>query len=99
MKVRTLKSLLRRRGFRCRAGKGSHSIWTHPTQPDLRLVLAGHDGDEAKPYQLTRARKRQTQAIQTSKTLEAAKEEEPHLQGLDTTLRRYPRPKRGNLPQ
>jgi predicted RNA binding protein YcfA (HicA-like mRNA interferase family) len=71
MKVRTLKSLLRRRGFRCRPGKGSHSIWTHPTQPDLRLVLAGHDGDDVKPYQLTRARKRQTQVMQTPGSLEA----------------------------
>ncbi len=61
MKMRTLKALLRRRGFCCRPGKGSHSIWTHPARPDLRLVLGGHNGDDAKPYQLTRARKRQAQ--------------------------------------
>jgi predicted RNA binding protein YcfA (HicA-like mRNA interferase family) len=70
MKVRTLKSLLRRGGFCCRAGKGSHSIWTYPARPDLRLVLAGNDGDDAKPYQLTRARKRQTQVMQTPGSLE-----------------------------
>ena len=71
MKVRNLKSLLRRRGFRCRAGKGSHSIWTHPARPDLRLVLAGHDGDDVKAYQLTRARKRQMQGMQTPGSFEA----------------------------
>jgi predicted RNA binding protein YcfA (HicA-like mRNA interferase family) len=58
IKVRRLKALLRRSGFRCRPGKGSHSIWTHPQRPGMRLVLTGADGDDARPYQEARARKR-----------------------------------------
>jgi predicted RNA binding protein YcfA (HicA-like mRNA interferase family) len=58
IKVRRLKALLRRSGFRCRPGKGSHSVWTHPQRPGMRLVLTGADGDDARPYQEARARKR-----------------------------------------
>ena len=57
MKMRNLKALLRRRGYISRPGKGSHSIWTHPTRPASRLVLHGTDGEDAKPYQIRRARK------------------------------------------
>ncbi len=57
MKLRQLKALLRRRGYVCRPGKGSHSIWTHPGRPDSWLVLYGADGQDAKPYQVARARK------------------------------------------
>jgi predicted RNA binding protein YcfA (HicA-like mRNA interferase family) len=57
MKIRTLKDLLRKQGYTCRPGKGSHSIWTHPTQPDNRLVLHGAEGDDAKPYLVVRVRK------------------------------------------
>ena len=57
-KIRHLKALLRRSGFRCRPGKGSHSVWTHPERPGMRLVLTGADGEDAKPYQEARARKR-----------------------------------------
>ena len=57
MKMRNLKALLRRRGYICRPGKGSHSIWMHPTRPAGRLVLNGADGDDAKLYQIRRARK------------------------------------------
>ena len=57
-KVRRLKALLRQSGFRCRPGKGSHSVWTHPERPDMRLVLTGANGEDAKPYQEARARKR-----------------------------------------
>jgi predicted RNA binding protein YcfA (HicA-like mRNA interferase family) len=57
MKIRTLKSLLRKQGYICRPGKGSHSIWTHPESPDSRLVLHGADGADARPYLVSRVRK------------------------------------------
>jgi predicted RNA binding protein YcfA (HicA-like mRNA interferase family) len=31
-------------------GKGSHTAWEHPLYPKL-VVIAGHDGDDAKSYQ------------------------------------------------
>jgi hypothetical protein len=34
MKIRELKTILQRRGYTVRPGKGSHSIWTHPDQPE-----------------------------------------------------------------
>jgi predicted RNA binding protein YcfA (HicA-like mRNA interferase family) len=49
-KIRQLKADLRRAGFTMRPGKGSHTVWEHPLVPD-DLTLAGHDGDDAKPYQ------------------------------------------------
>ena len=49
-KIRQLKADLRRAGFAMRPGKGSHTVWEHPLVPD-DLTLAGHDGDDAKPYQ------------------------------------------------
>ena len=56
IKVRRLKALLRQSGYRCRPSKGSHSVWTHPGQPSARLVLSGADGEDARPYQVARAR-------------------------------------------
>ena len=49
-KLRELKSLLRKAGFIQRAGKGSHTVWLHPSLSDA-VVLSGSDGDDAKPYQ------------------------------------------------
>ncbi len=52
-KIRELKADLRRAGFgelRGR-GKGSHSFWRHPLFRDLRAILAGRDGQDAKDYQ------------------------------------------------
>lgn len=31
-------------------GKGSHTKWAHP-KVGRRLILSGHDGDDAKPKQ------------------------------------------------
>jgi predicted RNA binding protein YcfA (HicA-like mRNA interferase family) len=59
MKQRRLKAILRTRGYTCRHGKGSHSIWTHPTQPYARLVLAGANGSDMKAYQLARLHRHQ----------------------------------------
>ncbi len=49
-KIRELKADLRQAGFAERPGKGSHTVWSHPHFRG-RLVLAGNDGDDAKPYQ------------------------------------------------
>jgi predicted RNA binding protein YcfA (HicA-like mRNA interferase family) len=49
-KLRELKAALRRAGFFERTGKGSHTVWSHPELHEV-VVLSGHDGDEAKPYQ------------------------------------------------
>jgi hypothetical protein len=54
--IGNLKAILRKRGFRCRQGKGDHTIWTRHGQ--LRpIVLSGHDGDDAPRYQEARVRK------------------------------------------
>ena len=49
-KLRELKASLRKAGFTQRAGKGSHTVWLHPSL-DVTIVLSGNDGDDAKPYQ------------------------------------------------
>lgn len=38
-------------------GKGSHTTWVYPLFPDIRVVIAGHDGDDAKPYDEANVRK------------------------------------------
>jgi predicted RNA binding protein YcfA (HicA-like mRNA interferase family) len=48
-KIRDLKAMLRKAGFRWRPGKGSHSIWEHPLA-DRSVTLAGNDGQDAKRY-------------------------------------------------
>ena len=51
-KIRLLRADLARHGFveeRGR-GKGSHTYWTHPLLSHP-VVLSGHDGDDAAPYQ------------------------------------------------
>ncbi len=49
-KIRELKSLLQRAGFVMRAGKGSHTVWSHDKLEES-ITVSGHDGDDAKPYQ------------------------------------------------
>jgi predicted RNA binding protein YcfA (HicA-like mRNA interferase family) len=49
-KVRELKNMLKKAGFTCKSGKGSHTKWSHP-RLDRSLVLSGKDGSDAKPYQ------------------------------------------------
>ncbi|MEO8493980.1 MAG: type II toxin-antitoxin system HicA family toxin [Planctomycetota bacterium] len=49
-KIRELKSMLHRAGFMMRAGKGSHTVWSH-AKLDESVTVSGHDGDDAKPYQ------------------------------------------------
>ena len=53
-KIRQLMTDLRRAGFveLPRRGKGSHSVWEHPTYPEIPVVtLAGQLGEDAKLYQ------------------------------------------------
>jgi len=57
MKIRQLKSLLRKAGFTSRPGKGSHTVWSHPKLSSEPLTMAGNDGDDAKPYQERNVRK------------------------------------------
>ncbi len=49
-KIRELKAMLRKAGFEQRAGKGSHTVWSHLNLPE-KIVLSGRDGNDAKPYQ------------------------------------------------
>ena len=49
-KIRELKTMLRKAGFGERAGKGSHTVWSHPALREV-VVLSGNDGDDAKRYQ------------------------------------------------
>jgi predicted RNA binding protein YcfA (HicA-like mRNA interferase family) len=48
-KVRDLKAMLRKAGFRWRPGKGSHTIWEHPLA-EKSVTIAGNDGSDAKKY-------------------------------------------------
>jgi hypothetical protein len=50
MKIRQLKAILRHRGYHCRRGHGSHSVWTHPLMPHRPIVLARRDGEDAPHY-------------------------------------------------
>ena len=50
-KIRQLKGMLRKAGFKQRPGKGSHTRWWHPKVPAVKVTLSGNDGDDAKPYQ------------------------------------------------
>jgi predicted RNA binding protein YcfA (HicA-like mRNA interferase family) len=50
-KLRELRAELRRAGFRVHRQKGSHQTWLHPQLPELRIILSGVDGNDARPYQ------------------------------------------------
>ena len=50
-KLRDLRGELRRAGFVIDHQTGSHQVWKHPRLPGFGVVLAGHDGADAKPYQ------------------------------------------------
>jgi predicted RNA binding protein YcfA (HicA-like mRNA interferase family) len=49
-KIRELKALLRRTGFKELTGKGSHTNWIHPLYPS-KITISGKDSADAKPYQ------------------------------------------------
>ena len=50
-KIRQLKADLRKAGAYQVTQEGSHTKWRHPLLPGRSVVLSGHDGDDAKPYQ------------------------------------------------
>jgi predicted RNA binding protein YcfA (HicA-like mRNA interferase family) len=50
-KIRQLKTDLRKVGAYQVSQEGSHSKWKHFLVPASTLILSGHDGDDAKPYQ------------------------------------------------
>ena len=50
-KIRQLKVDLRKAGAYQVSQEGSHSKWKHPLILASTLILSGHDGDDAKPYQ------------------------------------------------
>ena len=50
-KIRQLKADLRKAGAYQASQAGSHIKWKHPLVPESLLILSGHDGEDAKPYQ------------------------------------------------
>ena len=48
-KIRELKQMLQKAGFKKRPGKGSHTNWVHPLYSG-KITVAGKDGADAKPY-------------------------------------------------
>ena len=50
-KIRQLKADLRKAGAYQVTQEGSHTKWRHPLLSGRSVVLSGHDGDDAKPYQ------------------------------------------------
>jgi len=69
-KIRELKAELLRAGFSWLPAKGSHTRWSHPDAPDVRLTLSGHDGDDAQPYE-ERDVRRVLQKVQETKDRQA----------------------------
>lgn len=55
-KIRQLKASIRKIGAYQISQEGSHTKWKHPLVPTT-LILSGHDGDDAKPYQEIAVRK------------------------------------------
>jgi predicted RNA binding protein YcfA (HicA-like mRNA interferase family) len=49
-KIRELKAILLKAGFRWRPAKGSHTVWEHPLA-DKSVTLSGKDGQDAQVYQ------------------------------------------------
>lgn len=50
LKIRKLKQMLRKAGFKETKGKGSHTKWSHPFLAKI-IVISGKDSADAKPYQ------------------------------------------------
>jgi predicted RNA binding protein YcfA (HicA-like mRNA interferase family) len=49
-KLRDLRRELRRAGFYVVRREGSHQTWKHDDVPEVRVILAGADGDDAHRY-------------------------------------------------
>jgi hypothetical protein len=50
-KIRQLKADLRKVEAYQISQEGSHTKWKHPLVSSVTVILSGHDGDDAKPYQ------------------------------------------------
>lgn len=50
-KIRILEKALRKAGFKCLPGKGSHRKYIHPK--GVRLTISGKAGSDALPYQIS----------------------------------------------
>ena len=50
-KIRQLKADLQKTGAYQVSQEGSHTKWKHPLVSASTLILSGHVGDDAKPYQ------------------------------------------------
>ncbi len=50
-KIRQLKADLQKAGAYQTSQEGSHTKWIHSLVSTSTLILSGHDGDDAKPYQ------------------------------------------------
>jgi predicted RNA binding protein YcfA (HicA-like mRNA interferase family) len=48
-KIRELESALKKAGFSCKPGRGSHRKWRHSC--GALVVMSGKSGDDAKRYQ------------------------------------------------
>lgn len=48
-KIRELEALLKKAGFVCSPGKGSHRKWKHPS--GAQFNMSGSPGHDAKRYQ------------------------------------------------
>ena len=42
--------MLKKAGFTSRSGKGSHTVWSHPSLK-YSLIISGKDGKDAERYQ------------------------------------------------
>jgi predicted RNA binding protein YcfA (HicA-like mRNA interferase family) len=69
-KVRQLRAIIRKAGFKRRPGKGSHEVWQHSLLPGDRIVISGKDGDDAQPYQ-------EREVAEALAKLDAAQRREP----------------------
>ena len=69
-KIRQLKATLRKAGAYQVSQEGSHTKWKHFLVPSTILILSGHDGDDARPYQEKDVRKLLQQIAAAKKELE-----------------------------
>jgi predicted RNA binding protein YcfA (HicA-like mRNA interferase family) len=52
VKIRKLKSDLRKAGFLERSAKGSHTRWYYQDDQSIAVTLSGNDGKGAQRYQI-----------------------------------------------
>ncbi len=70
-KIRQLKADLRKAGLYQVSQEGSHTKWKHPLVPAITLILSGHDGDDAKPYQEKAVRDMLRQVAESRRSAES----------------------------